>query len=87
MLISEEFMELFEVPDFVKPYLHHFVTEQEMELIVKLKGTGISIDIQYRLPQKFCARTKFLRDASSCYILAVIFQQLKSRNCFLCICL
>ncbi|HHY40349.1 MAG TPA: 4Fe-4S binding protein [Syntrophaceticus sp.] len=44
MLISEKFMELFQVPDFVKPYLHHFVTEQEMELIVKLKGRSLTAD-------------------------------------------
>lgn len=40
----EEFMELFQAPDFIKPYLHHFVTEQEMELIVKLKGRSLTAD-------------------------------------------
>ncbi|KJS10309.1 MAG: hypothetical protein VR67_18520 [Peptococcaceae bacterium BRH_c8a] len=42
----KEFMAVFQAPGFVKPHLHHFVTEQEMKLAIGLKDqslTGLEI--------------------------------------------
>ena len=44
MTILEQFMAAFQVPEFVKSYLHHFVTEQEMELVAKMKGRSFTAD-------------------------------------------
>lgn len=44
MTILDQFMAAFQVPEFVKPYLHHFVSEQEMELVVKMDGRSLTRD-------------------------------------------
>ena len=42
--ILDQFMAAFQVPGFVKPYLHHFVTEQEMELVTRMQGRNLTRD-------------------------------------------
>ncbi|MGB4043156.1 MAG: hypothetical protein WBK18_04575, partial [Thermacetogeniaceae bacterium] len=37
-------MAAFQVPEFAKPYLHHFVTEQEIELVIKIAGNSLTRD-------------------------------------------
>lgn len=44
MNILDQFMAAFQVPEFVKPYLHHFVTEQEMELVTRMQGRNLTRD-------------------------------------------
>jgi len=38
----EQFMAVFQVPEFIKPYLHHFVTAQEIELVTKMAGKSLT---------------------------------------------
>ena len=44
MLSAEDFMEIFQAPEFIKPFIQHFVTEQEMELIVRMKNRSLAED-------------------------------------------
>jgi NAD-dependent dihydropyrimidine dehydrogenase PreA subunit len=42
--ILEQFMAAFQAPEFIKPYLHHFITEQEIELVIRMQGRSLTRD-------------------------------------------
>ncbi|MDD4359607.1 MAG: hypothetical protein PHV50_03485, partial [Syntrophaceticus sp.] len=44
MAILEQFMAAFQAPEFIKPYLHHFITEQEIELVIRMQGRSLTRD-------------------------------------------
>jgi len=53
MPLIEEFMAAFQAPEFIKPYLHHFVTGQEIKLVAGLKEqslTGPEIAAMLQVP-------------------------------------
>ncbi len=48
----DKFMNLFQVPEFVEPYLYHFVDDQEIALILKMEGRTLTKDDLFILLEK-----------------------------------
>ncbi|QDR79280.1 ATP-binding protein [Sporomusa termitida] len=70
MPLLEDFSSIFAVPDFIKPYLHFFATEEEMQLVVMLAKDSLSIaTIAARLSRDEAAVAGFLEQAYQRYIL------------------
>lgn len=72
---TEEFLQLFNAPEFIKPYLHLFVTETEMDLALKMGGRILTeTEISDLFPKSFTGINGFLE---KCYQKEILNKEIK----------